>query len=144
MSQEIPHITCEHLSSLRKGDEKEHVVLDLRDRIDFESGHIKGSLNIPLKELATNVENVIPEKSKRVVVVVGPTETHDIESVYDSLSRLGYTEVEFLAGGFDRWCEIAPLDIDDLLGDSTPEERGFTGDGLSHLDPEEHDNEPLL
>lgn len=143
MSQEIPHITCEHLSALRKDDEKEHVVLDLRERLDFESGHIKGSVHVPYKELETNVENVLPEKKKRVVVVVGPTDEHDIESVHERLTKIGYTEIEFLAGGFDKWCEIAPLDIDDLLGETTPEEQGFTGEDLTNIDPEESDNEPL-
>ncbi|MFC1703038.1 rhodanese-like domain-containing protein [Patescibacteria group bacterium] len=143
MSKDIPHITCEHLNSLRKDEEKEHIVLDIRDRLDYESGHIKGSVHVPLKELDTNVATVLPEKAKRVVVVFGPTDEHDIESVHERLMKLGYTEVEFLAGGFDKWCEIAPLDVDDLRGDTTPEERGFTGDDLSNIDPEGHDNEPM-
>lgn len=139
----VPHITCEHLRTLSNKGQHEHVVIDLRDPLEFESGHIKGSLNVPRKELETNIANVIPETGKRVIVVVGPTQEEEIETVHQALGRLGYGKVEFLAGGFDAWCEIAPLDVDELGEDTTPEEEGFTGEELSHIDPEESDNEPL-
>ena len=71
--REIPHITCEHLYELHGQEKKSHVVIDLRDRLEYESGHIKDSLNIPKKELETNIETLIPEKVHKVVVIVGPT-----------------------------------------------------------------------
>jgi len=139
----VPHITCEHLQTLSKEGKHEHVILDLRDPLEFESGHIKGSLNVPRRELETNVKNVLPDASKRVIVVVGATQEEDIEAVHQALAGLGYGNVEFLAGGFDAWCEIAAPDVEDVIGDETPEEEGFTGEDLSNIDPEEHDNEPL-
>ncbi len=139
----LPHITCEHLLGLRESD-LEHVVLDVRDQADFDVGHITGSVHVPRHELAENVENVIADKSRKVVVVVGPTQEAEIEKVHETLAGLGYKNVEFLAGGFDRWCEIAPVEIEPDLTDLTPEEEGFTGDRLSDIDPEKADNEPMM
>jgi len=139
----VPHITCEHLQTLSKKGQHEHVIVDLRAPLAFESGHIKGSLNVPRKELETNIANLVPETGKRVIVVVGATHEDDIEAIHQTLGKLGYDKVEFLAGGFDAWCEIAPLDVNELAGEETPEEEGFTGEELSHIDPEESDNEPL-
>jgi rhodanese-related sulfurtransferase len=142
----IPHITCEHLLTLHgaKG-ERSHVIVDLRERNEYEAGHIKDSLNVPRKELETNIANLLPDKAKKVIVIVGPTQEEDIHEVHDILNELGYGDVEFLAGGIDRFCEIAPLEIEEL-GESTPEERGGgnVGDEDAQIDPEGHDNEPLF
>ena len=136
----IPHITCEHFLKLQQAVEKEHVVLDIRDHADFETGHISGSLHIPHSELNTNIHSLIPEKNKKVIVIVGPTQEPEIEKVHAELGSLGYTNIEFLAGGFDKYCDIAPVEIEPELLTGTPEERGFTGDELADIDPK--DNEP--
>ena len=126
--REIPHVTCEHLYELHTApDDKMHVVIDLRDRVEYEAGHIKDSVNIPRKELETNVENILPEKSKKVIVVAGPTQEGDVHEIQDILNELGYSRVEFLNGGFDRWCEIAPMEIEEGLLEMTPEEEGVIG-----------------
>lgn len=144
MPAKIRHVTCEHLAELESKKEKEHVVLDIRDFEEFQAGHIKDSLNIPKKELAANIGNVLPEKTNRVVVVAGPTQEGEIEAIHEELAGMGYANVEFLSGGFDRWCEIAPIELEADLTDQTPEEKGFTGEELSHIDPEEHEGDPLL
>ena len=141
--QGIPHITCEHLLSLKK-DDLEHVVLDLRDFNEYEAGHIMGAKSLPRKELSDNIGNLVPDKEHKVVVIIGPTQEMEIEKVYQELTELGYKNTEFLAGGFDRWCEISPLEIEPGLTEMTPEEKGFTGEGLTDIDPEGSDNEPLF
>jgi rhodanese-related sulfurtransferase len=144
--QGIPHVTCEHLLKLEvdgsKNKEKEHVVLDLRDTIEFESGHIEGSVNIPRKELEDNIHTLIPDKKSRVIVIVGPTHEEEIEAIHEELKGMGYGSLEFLAGGFDKYCEIAEIDVAGL-DESTPEEAGAVGDELTEIDPEGHDNEPI-
>ncbi len=146
--ERIPHVTCEHLLKLElqgeKSKEKEHVVLDLRDTLEYESGHIEGSVNVPRKELVTNIHAVIPDKAARVVVIVGPTHEEDIEKIHDELKEMGYVSLEFLAGGFDKYCEIAAIDAGTGEDEVIPEEvASGTGDELTDIDPESHDNEPL-
>ncbi len=144
--KQIPHITCEHFLALHGQEERQHVVVDLRDRIEFEAGHIKNSVNVPHKELETNIENLIADKSKKVIVIVGPTQEEEIHTIHDILDELGYKNVEFLAGGIDRFCELAPLEIEEELLEMTPEERGGSnvGDEDAQIDPEASDNEPLF
>lgn len=141
----ISRITCEHLSNLESSNEaKEHVILDIRDHAEFDAGHILDSIHVPHRELETNIASLIPEKSKRVIVIVGPTHEPEIETIHEKLSNLGYSNVEFLAGGFDQYCEIAPVEIEPDLLLKTPEEDGAVGDDLAVIDPEGKDNEPLF
>jgi rhodanese-related sulfurtransferase len=145
MADHIPHITCEHFLKIDKLKEPEHVVIDLRDTIEFDAGHIEGSKNVPRRELHDILPNVIPEKHTRVIAVIGPTHGSEIDSVYEDIKALGYEKVEFLAGGFDKYCEIANIEAPDE-GELTPEEMGFTGDELEDegADPDHEENEPLL
>ena len=142
-----PHITCEHLLELEGSNEPEHVVIDLRDPLEYDSGHIKGSHNVPRRELKNNLHNVVPEKGARVIVVVGPTHEEEIDSIHETLAELGYKRIEFLAGGFDRYCEIADLELDEADSEMTPEEMGFVGHGEGEddsSDPHASENEPLF
>jgi rhodanese-related sulfurtransferase len=142
----IPHITCQHLLELHEkpADEREHIIIDVRDLTDYETGHIEGALHIPRRELV-NLESLVPEKDKKVIVVVGPTHEKEIHVIHDELKELGYNNTEFLAGGIDKWCEIADVEVSDVLGEPrTPEEMGIVGDEHSgEIDPEKDDNEPL-
>ena len=143
----VPHVTCQHLLDLHaKKESKEHVVIDLRDRLEFEAGHIKDSLNIPAKELQSNIQSLLPNKEQRVIVIVGPTQESDLKKIHEELDTLGYKNAEFLAGGFDEFCELAPLEIEPELTELTPEESGFVGHepGEENLDPHQEEDEPVL
>lgn len=141
----VKRITCEHLLQIEKqpADNKAHVVVDIRDLPEYETGHIAGSLHVPRRELTDNLPNLVPDKDKRVVVILGPTDEEEIEDVHDKLIDAGYKNVEYLAGGIDRYCEIADVELDDVLGEMTDEERLAAGHGEADIDPEGHDNEPL-
>jgi len=149
MSEEakLSHITCEHLQKIKSEDGLDHAVVDLRDTVEFDAGHIEGSHNVPRRELKDNIENVVPHKSHHVIVIVGPTHESELELIHDELTEVGYEKVEFLAGGFDKWCEISMPNVDDVTGGpQTPEEAGQRGDGSDDYegeDPEE-ENEPMM
>jgi|SRR3989338_11154410 len=144
-SSDISRITCEHLSTLERKGAKEHVVVDLRDVLEFEAGHIKDSLNVPHRELADNIANLLPDKDKKVVVIVGPTQEKDIEQVHATLKGLGYHDVEFLSGGFDAWCEIAPIILEPEITEQTPEEQGFRGVSEdAEMDPNDKQSDPMM
>jgi rhodanese-related sulfurtransferase len=144
----IPHITCEHLQKIKSEAGPEHTVIDLRDTVEFDAGHIEGSFNVPRRELKTNIENIVPHRSHRVIVVVGPSHKAEIEHIYEELRELGYEQIEFLAGGFDRWCEISLPNVDEVLNEMTPEEMGFVSDeeeaDVYEGDDPEEKNEPLM
>ncbi|MFH2063306.1 MAG: rhodanese-like domain-containing protein [bacterium] len=144
----IPHITCEHLQKIKSEPEGNmHLVVDLRDPLEYDAGHIEGSKNIPRRELVSNIQSVVPDKTHRVIVVVGPTLESEIQSIHEDLTGLGYSQVEFLSGGFDRWCEISMPSVDDVLDDTGSEEVGSSS--VEDEDPYEgedleEENEPLM
>ena len=58
--EELKIISVEQVKEdLDKG--KDFVLLDVRTVEEYEEGHIEGAINIPLKELAYEVENEIPK-----------------------------------------------------------------------------------
>lgn len=142
----IKRITCEHLAKLEKypDGQKEHIIIDIRDLTDYETGHIEGSIHVPKRELTDNLHTLVPDevKSKRVIVILGPTDEGEIEAVHERLEEAGFKNVEYLAGGIDRYCEIADISLDDLdveTDGSTPAHHEHD----EEIDPEGHDNEPL-
>ncbi len=80
-------------------------------------------------------------------MIVGPTQEDELKTIHESLTTLGYSSSEFLAGGFDQWCELAPLEVEAGLTDLTPEEEGFVGNhepgNDDDLDPKRDENDPL-
>ncbi|MFH1047161.1 MAG: rhodanese-like domain-containing protein [Patescibacteria group bacterium] len=147
-------ITCEHLQKIREEGGPDHAIVDLRDTIEFDAAHIEGSYNVPRRELKANIENVVPHKSHRVIVIVGPMHEAEIEFIREELLEIGYEQVEFLAGGFDKWCEISMPSVDDVLdepllpeelpgGESLEEDDVVSDDSYEGHDPEE-ENEPLM
>jgi rhodanese-related sulfurtransferase len=142
---EIKRITCEHLRTLERqqADTKEHIVVDIRDLADYEAGHIEGSLHIPRRELSANLPSLIPEKARRVVVILGPTHEEEIEDVHAKLIEAGYGNIEYLAGGIDRYCEIADVDVSDVIEDMKDTDFVPAQHHESDIDPEKEDGEPL-
>ncbi|MEA3249905.1 MAG: rhodanese-like domain-containing protein [Patescibacteria group bacterium] len=143
--KKIPHITCEHLQKIKQEGGPDHTVVDLRDTLEYDAGHIEGSHNVPRRELTDNIENIVPHKSHKVIVVVGATLESEIGFIHEELTEMGYEEVEFLAGGFDQWCTISMPSVDDIVDEGTPEEKGARSDGRDDYegnDPEE-ENEPM-
>ena len=58
--EELKAISVEQVKAdLDEG--KDFILLDVRTPEEYEEGHIEGALNIPLKELAYEVENEIPD-----------------------------------------------------------------------------------
>jgi rhodanese-related sulfurtransferase len=77
------------------------IVLDVRDRKDFEKGHIVESLNIPLAKLAERVSEL--EKFKQdPIIVVCQFGQQSGEAVKLLLER-GYARANKMAGGISEW-----------------------------------------
>lgn len=65
MMEELKPISVEQVKEdLDEG--KDFILLDVRTAEEYEEGHIEGAINIPLKDLAYDVENEIPEKEETI------------------------------------------------------------------------------
>lgn len=141
----LPAVTCRDLRKLQEKSEP-HVILDVRDLADFEAGHIEGSVHVPLAELETNIESLVPDKGAYVIVV--GEEKGLAAQTHEHLKAKGYGRAEFLLGGFDEWCKPAEPDISDLKEDAEmekeiAEDRHGHGEDIDDVEQGTQD-QPLL
>jgi molybdopterin/thiamine biosynthesis adenylyltransferase/rhodanese-related sulfurtransferase len=77
------------------------VFLDVRERDEWDEGHIPGALHAPRNNLESRVERLVPDKERTVVVYCGSGSRSAFAA--RALGELGYEDVRNLAGGFTDW-----------------------------------------
>ena len=77
------------------------VVLDIRDKKEFDKGHIVDAINIPLAGLKGRITELAKHKDKPVIVVcqLGPQSAEASRLLHHD----GFTMVNRLAGGMTEW-----------------------------------------
>ena len=94
--QTIPVVTLEQLSTASRNGE---VLLDVRGVGEWEAGHVPGSLNLPVAELKTRL-NEVPKGQPLIV----HCQTGARAAIAASLLRAeGFEDVRFFRGGFAEW-----------------------------------------
>ncbi len=96
-----PAEASEALTRQRKDGQDEIVLVDVREKNEWDEGYIPGALHIPRGFLELRVEEAIPDKSKKVVLYcAGGT-----RSMYAGLTmkQMGYENVISMAGGYGQW-----------------------------------------
>ena len=79
---------------------KDFILLDVRTVEEYEAGHIEGAINIPLKDLAYEVENEIPD-TKETIYLYCRSGVRVITAGH-ILHDLGYENV-YNMGGILSW-----------------------------------------
>lgn len=74
-------------------------LIDVRSREEYRSGHIPGSVNIPLDQ-AQNITQSVPEKSERIFVYC--LSGGRSRAAAEVFAKLGYTDVTNI-GGITSW-----------------------------------------
>lgn len=96
----LPEVDVEEVK--RALDAKEDViVLDVRNQSEYERGRIAKSINLPLFDVTSDVEKVIPDKGKKVYVycLSGSRSSAAVEE----MQKLGYTNVHNVTSGLLAW-----------------------------------------
>ncbi len=94
--EETPQEAAERL-----GLEPRPVVLDVREREEYEQGLIPGAIHIPRGNLETRIESRVPDRSTPIIIYCAS----GARSAYaaKTLADLGYEDVVSLATGFSGW-----------------------------------------
>lgn len=73
-------------------------LLDVREPGEFKSGHIEGSVNIPIREVPKSLAQLPQDKSAQIVVICAAA----VRSGYvvQALDFKGYTNVKHLGAGY--------------------------------------------
>jgi len=88
--------------------------VDARHAYDFELGHIKGAINVPLKEFTMAPLSGIP-KERVLVTYCDGQECNSSVSLAMKLDSLGYTNVKIFFGGWSEWTNNnQPMDEKDI------------------------------
>lgn len=78
------------------------IIVDVRQPEEYAEGHIEGAINIPIRDLAKNLD-LLPDLDAPIVVVCGSAWRSPIGMT--SLQLLGYTNVRSMSGGMRAWDE---------------------------------------
>jgi sulfur-carrier protein adenylyltransferase/sulfurtransferase len=79
----------------------EPAFLDVRERDEWEEGHIPGAVWIPRGNLEGRIEQTLPDRERPIVVYCAGGSRSAFAT--RTLQELGYTSVVNLAGGFTDW-----------------------------------------
>lgn len=85
-------------SDLESG--KDFILLDVRTKEEFREGHIEGAMNIPLPNLAYQIEDEVPDKDQ-VIVLYCRSGVRTLTAA-EILRELEYTKV-YDMGGILSW-----------------------------------------
>ncbi len=77
------------------------VVIDVRERDEWEEGHIPRALHIPRGFLESRVETAVPDRTRPVVLYCASGNRSAFAA--KALEELGYENVASLVGGFTDW-----------------------------------------
>ena len=77
------------------------VVLDVRDRKEFEAGHIVDALNVPYASLESRVSELEPYRDRPIVVTCGMGQHSGAAGA--TLRKAGFENVARLGGGMNEW-----------------------------------------
>lgn len=77
------------------------VVIDIRDKKEFNLGHIAGAINIPYSQLDSRISELETDKEKPVIVVCKMGQ--NAGAAGRKLKAQGFTSVRRLSGGMSEW-----------------------------------------
>ena len=84
-------------------DSGQCVVLDVRESQEHEQGTIEGALRIPRGVAEMQVPRAVPDPSTRIICYCAGGGRSAL--VADALGRMGYTNIESMAGGIRAWVQ---------------------------------------
>jgi molybdopterin/thiamine biosynthesis adenylyltransferase/rhodanese-related sulfurtransferase len=97
---EISEIDAREANELLTGSDSP-VFVDVRERDEWEQGHIPRALHIPRGSLESRIEQAVPDRAQPIVVYCAAGNRSAFAA--KTLEELGYEEVVSLAGGFGGW-----------------------------------------
>jgi len=77
------------------------VLVDVREKLEWNDGHIPGALHVPRGYLELSIEEAVPDKSTPVLLYCAG----GVRSLLagKTLQSMGYTNVTSMAGGYNAW-----------------------------------------
>src|SRR5262245_851067 len=99
VKKEIREVTVDDVEKrIESGDV---VVLDVREKDEWDEGHLEGATFLPRGFLEQKIEKTVAERSTPIVVYCAGGVRSALAA--KSLNQLGYSNVVSMIGGFNEW-----------------------------------------
>ncbi|GHO96879.1 molybdopterin biosynthesis protein MoeB [Reticulibacter mediterranei] len=99
--QQVPEWTPAQVQDALSQKKDDFVLIDVREKYEWDEGHIPDALHVPRGFLELRIEEAVPDKSQQVVLYcAGGTRSLIAGS---TLQQMGYDNVISMAGGFGQW-----------------------------------------
>jgi rhodanese-related sulfurtransferase len=82
-------------------NKQDAVVIDIRAKKEWATGHITDAINLPIADLDTRIAELNKYKSRPIIVVCNLGQT--ASSARKKLSAAGFEQVTRLSGGMTEW-----------------------------------------
>ena len=94
----------------KKGDT--FYLVDVREDNEWNKGHLPGAIHLGKGVIERDIEGVIPDVNAEIILYCGGGYRSALAA--DNLTRMGYTNVVSMDGGFRGWNEAGfPIEHDD-------------------------------
>jgi rhodanese-related sulfurtransferase len=105
ISRWLPSIDADNLA--KRLFKEKFAIIDARSRADFDAGHIPGALNLPVDMPLLDRERVLASiaRDSRLVIYCQSDGCPYSGVTAQRLSRLGYTDLTLLRGGWVQWVD---------------------------------------
>ncbi|MBK8266879.1 MAG: sulfurtransferase [Planctomycetes bacterium] len=104
----IAETTIEAIKSRLDAGQKFHLI-DVREDDEFAAGHLPGALHLSKGIIERDIEKVIPDADADMVLYCGGGYRSALAA--DNLTKMGYTRVTSMDGGYRAWHEAGYLII---------------------------------
>src|SRR5690349_3453962 len=98
--KEIREVTV-HEVNRAIDNQKDFVLLDVREKEEWDEGHLPGAVFLPRGFLEVKVEKTVADKNTPVIVYCAGGVRSALAA--KSLQELGYSDVVSMAGGYGEW-----------------------------------------
>lgn len=99
----VPFMSMTELAARLEARQNDLVVLDIREREQFEAGHLPGAVFLPRGQLELRVNETFPDPTIRIVAVCEVGKISTLAAA--TLRSLGYMHAAALDGGMKSWRE---------------------------------------
>ncbi len=99
--QQVPEWSPSQVQDALSQKNDDLVLIDVREKHEWNEGHIPGALHVPRGFLELQIEEAVPDKSKQVVLYCAG----GVRSLMagNTLQQMGYENVISMSGGFGQW-----------------------------------------
>ena len=102
-SARVPFVSMAELAERVTRNDLGLILLDVREKDAFASGHIPGAQHLPRGQLELRVNKELPDPTRRILVACEFGHISTLAAA--TLRELGYTQAAALDGGMKAWRE---------------------------------------